>query len=134
MALVCGLLVAIDVYILVAPFQCHGDGTCDGLVAFHYQPHSAGHWQALGAAGLVGAVVALLAWLVLGRRGRVHWMARIIATPLLVAGIGVSLLSQSVLLIAGPLVGAIVLWLMWGWEPHSPDNSHPEPSPFSSES
>ena len=113
MALVFGLLVAIVVYVLVAPFTCSVDGTCDGLVAFHYRPASAGHWQAIGAAALVGGVVALLIWLVLGSEGPGHTVAKVVATPLLIAGIGVSVMSQSVLLIVGPLVGGLTLGLMW---------------------
>ena len=109
-----GLLVALGVYILVAPFKCGDRGTCDGFVAFHYRPGSPGHWQAIGAAALVGSVVALLIWLVLDSERPGHKVARIIATPLLVAGISVSILSQSLLFIVGPFVGGLVLWLMWG--------------------
>jgi glycerol uptake facilitator-like aquaporin len=108
-----GGLAAVVVYLLVAPFECTDDGTCEGLVAFRYPPDSAGHWQAIGAAALVGGLVALLLWLVLGPEGRGHTVAKIVATPLLLAGIGISVLSQSALLVVGPVVGGLVLWLMW---------------------
>ena len=123
-----GAAVALVVYVLVAPFKC-SRGTCDGLVAFHYQPDSAGHLQAIGAAVLVGGAAALLLWLVLGPDR--HKAARLVATPLLIAGIGVSVLSHSVLFIVGPLVGGVVLWLMWfppSWQVSG--NSNPEPDPF----
>lgn len=78
--------------------------------------------------------MALLIWLVFGSEGPGHRVAKAIATPFLIAGIGVSVLSQSVLLIIGPLVGGLVLWLMWGPPRPSMDNSHTEPEPFSSRS
>lgn len=109
-----GIAIAVVVYVLVAPFDCTRGGVCDGLVAFHYQPDSAGHWQALGAATLVGGAAALLLWLVLGSGDPGHEIAKVVATPLLLAGTAVSLLSQSVLLIVGPVAGGLVLWLMWG--------------------
>ena len=129
-ALVFGFFVAAAVYILVAPFKCSGDGTCAGLVAFQYRPDSVGHWQAIGAGALVGGVVGLLIWLVLGSEGLGHKVARALATPLLIAGIGVSIVSQSILLLIGPIVGGLVLWLMWGSRRPSTDNSNPEPGPF----
>ena len=133
-ALGLGGLVALVVYVLVAPFKCTAEGTCDGLVAFHYPPDSGGHWQAVGAAALVGGVAALLLWLVLGSEGPGHKVAKIIATPLLIAGIGVSILSQSVLFVIGPVIGGLVLWLMWGSKRPSSDNTNPEPEPFSGRS
>ena len=112
-ALGAGFLTALLVYVLVAPFKCSARGTCDGLVAFTYQPDSAGHWQAIGAAALVGGAAALLIWLAIGSGGPGHKVAKLVATPLLVAGIGVSILSQSLLMFVGPLVGGLVLWFMW---------------------
>ena len=116
-------MAALVAYVLVAPFKCTDEGTCDGLVAFHYHPDSAGHWQSTAAAALVGGVVALLLWLVLGSEGPRHTVAKVIATPLLLTGMGISVFSQSVLFVLGPLVGGLVLWLMWSPRNRRVDNS-----------
>ena len=108
-----GALTALAVYVAVAPFQCDAARSCDGLVAFHYPPTSAGHWQALGAAAVVGAGVALLLWTSFEREGRVSAVSRVVVTVLLALGAGISLLSQSVLIVVGPLLASVFLWLMW---------------------
>lgn len=110
----CGAAVAVVVYVLVAPFKCTARGICEGLVAFDHT----GHWQAIGAALLVGGVVALLVWLALGADSPRHRAARVIATPLLIVAVCVSALSHSALFIVGPLVGVLVLFLMWTQRPH----------------
>lgn len=130
-ATIAGFVIGLLTYLLVAPFSCDRDGSCHGLVAFNYEPGSAGHWQALGAGALVGAVVAMLLWLAMAA-GRVHSIARMIATPLLVVGVGISLLSQSVLFVLGPLVGGLVLWLMWSSGGRSRHAEFSEPGPFHS--
>ena len=128
-----GVVLGVVVYVLVAPFRCSSGGTCDGLVAFHYQPGSPGHWQAIGAAALVGGTGALLLWLVVGSDTRGHKLSKLLMTPLLLVGIGVSVLSQSLLFVAGPLLGGIVLWLMWFPPPwRVSGNANPEPGPFHS--
>ena len=114
-ALRSGLVAGLAVYGAVAPFICAPSGSCEGIVAFHYQPDSAGHFQAVGAAVLVGAAVGLLLWTSLGRGGAI---TRAVVTVLLIAGSGISLLSQSVLIFLGPLVTGVFLWFMWA--PRSP--------------
>ena len=128
-----GAAVALVVYVLVAPFKCSRGGTCDGLVAFHYQPDSAGHLQAIGAAVLVGGAAALLLWLVLGSDRGGHKAAKVIATPVLLVGIGMSMYSQSILFFLGPVAGPLLLWLMWAPPPWQyRGKSSPEPDPFHS--
>lgn len=109
-----GLVVGLVVYLLVAPFDCNSSGFCEGLVAFQYQPDSAGHWQAIGAGAVVGGSVALLLWAALAPEGPIFTIIRVVLTMLLVGGIGISLLSQSILIIVGPLLGGLFLWLIWG--------------------
>lgn len=104
-----GVAAIVATYVAVAPFSCT-DGSCSGWVAFDYREGANGHLQAILTAVAVGAVVALL---VRAATGEQHRSVRLILTVLLIAGIVVCLLSQSVLFIVGPLVGGLVLWSMW---------------------
>ena len=121
--MIVGACVAVVIYVIVAPSRCLGR-TCDGLVAFHYPPDSAGHWEAVGAAAVLGSAAALLMWLVIDSEGPAHTWAKIVATPLLIAGMATSLLSQSVLFILGPVIACLVLWFMWK------PKKRPEPDRF----
>ena len=121
-----GLLLGVTTYLLVAPFTCDPDGVCHGWVAFDYQPGVQGQWQALGAGVLVGAMAALLLWLILAPASGFHSVVRTVMTPLLIAGVGISVLSQSALLAVGPLVGGLSLWLMWRL-PRTVDSSEEDP-------
>jgi ABC-type Fe3+-siderophore transport system permease subunit len=115
-------------YVLVAPFRCAASGACSGLVAFDYPPDSPGHWQAVGAGAVVGATVALLLFAALAE-GRSQIALRIVLTPLLLAAIGISALSQSVLILLGPTVGSLVLWRLWSGQSRS-KSPMSEPPPF----
>lgn len=114
--------------VLVAPFRCAASGVCSGLVAFDYQADSAGHWQAIGAAAIVGVTVALLLFAVLAE-GRSQIAMRVMLTPLLLTAIVISALSQSVLILLGPTVGSLVLWRLWSGQPR-PRGPMAEPPPF----
>jgi fructose-specific phosphotransferase system IIC component len=116
-AAVLGSLAVMAVYVSVAPFRCRSDGWCHGLVAFDYEPRSAGHWQAVGAAALVGGFVAMLAWVSLPPSGSLKNALRVVVTALLAPLITVSLVSQSIMMVIGPVLGAPILWLMWSSSP-----------------
>lgn len=110
---VSGLVTAGAVYVMVAPFRCDPAGSCHGLVAFDYPPGSAAQMRALGAALLVGSAVALPLWVALSPPTHANTVLRTILSVVLVGFIGISLLSHSVLIILGPLLGGIFLWLTW---------------------
>lgn len=130
-ALTGALITAAVAYLAVAPFRCTPDGTCDGLVAFHYQADSAGHWQAIAAGAVVGGAVGLLLWLLVAPEGPWLTAGKGVVSVLLVAGLGISLLSQSVLVVVGPVLVGILLWLMWRGSGRAQENDNPEPEPFS---
>jgi hypothetical protein len=111
--LAAGLITGLATYSLVAPFTCQPSGACEGWVAFQYQPDSAGHFQAATAALLLGASLCALLWLALSSATRTFAVARLIATPLFIAGAVVSIYSQSALLVMGPTLSVVMLWLMW---------------------
>ncbi len=111
--LVAGSITGVVTYLLVAPFTCPPSGACEGWIAFHYQPDSAGHWQAASAGLLLGACLSALLWLALAPPSRMFAAARLVATPIFIAGTAVSIYSQSVLLVLGPALSGVMLWLMW---------------------
>lgn len=108
---------AAGTFLAVAPFSCDEDGWCHGAVAFEYGPSSAGMWQAIGAAALVGGVAWLLVWLAASPERNSLRGARVAVSALLVAGGAISLLSHSLLVLAGPLGAGFFLWLMWARDP-----------------
>lgn len=111
--LVAGSITGVVTYLLVAPFTCRPSGACEGWIAFQYQPNSAGHFQAASAGLLLGACLSALLWLALAPPSRTFAMARLVATPIFIAGAAVSIYSQSVLLVLGPVLSVVMLWLMW---------------------
>lgn len=111
--LVAGLTTAVVTFALVAPFTCRPSGACEGWVAFQYQPDSARHLQAAAASVLLGACVSALLWLALAPPTRLFAAARLVATPIFLAGAAVSIYSQSALLVVGPTLSVVMLWLMW---------------------
>ncbi len=111
--LAAGLITALVTYVLVAPFTCQPSGACEGWVAFQYQPDSAGHLQAATAGLLIGACLSALLWLGLSPHTQTFAIARLIATPVFIAGAVVSIYSQSVLVVMGPTLSVVMLWLMW---------------------
>lgn len=123
-----GCAVGLLVFLAVAPFDCDHTGICHGFVAFDYGRDSRGPWQALGAGLLVGAVTATLLFAVLAD-GTAKTVMRVALTPLLLGGIAISVLSQSVLLVVGPVVGGLVLWGLWRGSSR-PSSSDPAPPPF----
>lgn len=124
-----GSAVGLLVFLAVVPFDCDGTGICHGFLAFDYGRDSRGPWQALGAGALVGTVAATLLFAVLAE-GTAKTVMRIALTPLLLGGIAISLLSQSLLFIAGPVLGGLVLWRLWAGSRRRRSSSDPEPPPF----
>jgi hypothetical protein len=122
-----GCTVGLLVFLAVAPFDCDDNGICHGFLAFDYGRDSRGPWQAIGAGTLVGAVTAILLFAVLAE-SKAKSVTRIVLTPVLVAGIGTSVLSQSVLFVIGPVIGGLVLWGLWSGGTR--DTGNPEPPPF----
>lgn len=111
--LAAGLIAGLVTYLLVAPFTCQPSGACEGWVAFQYQPDSAGHLQAAAAGLLLGVSLGALSWLALSPATRTFAVARLVATPIFIAGAVVSIYSQSALLVMGPMLSVVMLWLMW---------------------
>ena len=111
------LAVAAATFLGVAPFSCSGNGWCHGFAAFDYGPASPGIWQSFGTAALLGGVVWLLVWLAVSPERTTPLGARAVVSLLLVAGAGISLLSHSLLVVAGPLVAGLFLWLIWTRRP-----------------
>jgi apolipoprotein N-acyltransferase len=108
-AIVAGALV----YLAVAPFRCEPDGACSGFVAFDYPIGSAAHLRALGAGAIVGLALFLPVWVAVSEPSPLRSALRAVLTVVLIGFIGVSLLSQHVLIVIGPVLGGILLWLMW---------------------
>lgn len=124
-----GCAVGLLVFLAVAPFDCDATGICHGFLAFDYGRDSRGPWQALGAGALVGTVAATLLFAVLAE-GTPKTVMRVALTPLLLGGIAISVLSQSVLFIAGPVIGGLMLWGLWAGSGRRRSSSDPEPPPF----
>lgn len=113
-ATLAALVLGAAIYVAVAPWSCDPDGWCRGLVAFDYGPGSTKHVQALAAAALVGGVTWLLARLAASPDRATARGLRVAVSVLLVAGAALSALSHSLLVVAGPLGAATLLWLLWG--------------------
>ena len=128
-SVVVGCTVGLLVFLAVAPFSCDETGICHGFLAFDYGRDSRGPWQALGAAVLVGTIAATLLFAVLAE-GAVRTVMRVALTPFLLGGIAISLLSQSALFIAGPVIGGLVLWRLWGGSRGRRNSGDQEPRPI----
>jgi hypothetical protein len=121
-----GCTVGLLVFLAVAPFECEDNGICHGFLAFDYGRDSRGPWQAVGAGALVGAVAAILLFAVLAQ-GRAKSVMRLLLTPFLLAGIAITVLSQSILFVLGPLICGLVLWGLWKGNASASANAEPPP-------
>lgn len=120
-AVVMAALVALVVFLAVTPNDCYtrdfslqgGERICEGRLAFEYRESSAGVFQAIGAALLVGSFVGLFTWTIVAPTGTVRSAFRFVLSLLLVLAIPVTALSFTYLFIIGPTLSLLLLWLMW---------------------
>ena len=107
--LVCvSVAIASAIYLVAAPLDCRPHGYCKSLLG-SYRPDPPGHVFALVAGLVIGSLIFLIGWLVFVRDS--IWVRNVLVF-VVALGIGVSLLSQSVLFVIGPALGGLLLWVL----------------------
>jgi hypothetical protein len=120
LTLAVGLLFACVGFLATAPFRCDLTGHCQGILAFDYPYGKTGYGQSSVAAIVVGVLAALFTWVASTPMTRWKLRFRMVVSVGLAGAIPISLISQSFMMIVGPVVGGALLWLLWLRSPSRP--------------